>query len=182
MTRDEITLDVGALSGAVGWTLTERDCETLRAAADLLAAPVPAERARLAAWAHGVAEHERAGLTGIDESDLRFGPAQVRVANLEAIARLLRAPCPESSSTRLWRAACASAGPPPAKEGAMFSVDEKRHIAAEIERLLLSLKHPEMPIEKPRFALHVDGAESWSWADIVGPTTAAEAQEAPHDQ
>jgi hypothetical protein len=30
----------------------------------------------------------------------------------------------------------------------------------------LSLDHPEMPKEKPRFKLHVDGKESWSWADI----------------
>lgn len=48
----------------------------------------------------------------------------------------------------------------------MFSVQEKQHIAAEIEKLLLSLKHPEMPLEKPSFALHVDGKESWSWAYI----------------
>lgn len=48
----------------------------------------------------------------------------------------------------------------------MFSLSEKRMIAAEVEKLLLSLNHPEMPKEKPRFRLHVDGAESWSWADI----------------
>lgn len=48
----------------------------------------------------------------------------------------------------------------------MFNVAEKRHIADEIEKLLLSLNHPEMPTEKPRFKLHVDGKESWSWADI----------------
>ena len=48
----------------------------------------------------------------------------------------------------------------------MFSVKEKQKIAAEIEKLLLDLNHPEMPNEKPKFHLHVDGAESWSWADI----------------
>jgi len=48
----------------------------------------------------------------------------------------------------------------------MFSVAQKRHIAAEVEKLLLSLHHAEMPESKPRFRLHVDGAESWSWADI----------------
>jgi len=36
----------------------------------------------------------------------------------------------------------------------------------EIGKLLLSLKHPEMPKEKPTFTLHVEGGESWSWADI----------------
>ena len=48
----------------------------------------------------------------------------------------------------------------------MFSIKEKQHIAAEIEKLLLSLNHPEMSTERPKFSLHVDGKESWSWADI----------------
>ena len=48
----------------------------------------------------------------------------------------------------------------------MFSIVEKQKIAAEIEKLLLSLDHPEMPKEKPRFHLHVKGKEGWSWADI----------------
>lgn len=48
----------------------------------------------------------------------------------------------------------------------MFSKDEKQRIAAEIEKLLLSFNHPEMPKEKPFFSLHVKGAEAWSWADI----------------
>ena len=39
-------------------------------------------------------------------------------------------------------------------------------IASEIEKLLLKLNHPEMPKEKPKFKLHVDGKEDWSWADI----------------
>ena len=48
----------------------------------------------------------------------------------------------------------------------MFSTKEKQHIASEIEMLLLSLNHPEMPKDKPIFALHVDGKEVWSWVDI----------------
>lgn len=48
----------------------------------------------------------------------------------------------------------------------MFSVAEKQQIAAAIEKILLDLKHPEMPTEKPRFTLLVDGKESWSWAAI----------------
>ena len=48
----------------------------------------------------------------------------------------------------------------------MFSVAEKKEIARKIEELLLALKHPEMPTEKPTFTLHVEGKESWSWADI----------------
>lgn len=48
----------------------------------------------------------------------------------------------------------------------MFSLREKQFLAAEIEKLLIGLNHPEMPMEKPIFKLHVDGKESWSFADI----------------
>ena len=48
----------------------------------------------------------------------------------------------------------------------MFSVAQKRQISQAVEKVLLDLHHPEMPVEKPRFHLRVEGAESWSWADI----------------
>ena len=48
----------------------------------------------------------------------------------------------------------------------MFNTKEKQFIARELEKILLSLNHPEMPKEKVNFSLHVDGAEGWSWADI----------------
>ena len=48
----------------------------------------------------------------------------------------------------------------------MFSRIEKQRIARKIEKLLLAIDHPEMPKERPHFHLHVDGKESWSWADI----------------
>jgi len=48
----------------------------------------------------------------------------------------------------------------------MFSVKEKQYLSTEIEKLILGLNHPEMPTEKPTFKLHIDGKESWSWADI----------------
>jgi len=48
----------------------------------------------------------------------------------------------------------------------MFSQKQKREISQKIEEILLSYKHPEMPTEKPKFRLHVDGSEAWSWADI----------------
>ncbi len=48
----------------------------------------------------------------------------------------------------------------------MFSIKEKQKIAEAIEKLLLELNHPEMPKEKVKFKLHVDGKESWSFADI----------------
>ena len=48
----------------------------------------------------------------------------------------------------------------------MFSQKEKIKIAEAIEKVLLKLKHPEMPTEKPYFQLKVKGKESWSYADI----------------
>ena len=51
-------------------------------------------------------------------------------------------------------------------EERMFSIQEKRQIAEEIEKLLLNFNHPEMPTEKPVFTLEVIGKETWSWAVI----------------
>ncbi len=48
----------------------------------------------------------------------------------------------------------------------MFSMEEKKKIACAIENILMDLNHPEMPKFNPKFKLHVDGKESWSWADI----------------
>lgn len=48
----------------------------------------------------------------------------------------------------------------------MFNEKDKQQIAAIIETLLLSYNHSEMPKTKPDFTLHVNGKESWSYADI----------------
>lgn len=48
----------------------------------------------------------------------------------------------------------------------MFSVEQKRAIAAGIQLMLRGTNHPELPPGEITFHLHVDGAESWSWADI----------------
>ena len=48
----------------------------------------------------------------------------------------------------------------------MFSVRQKREIADAVQKLLRSTNHPELPTGEITFHLHVDGAESWSWADI----------------
>ena len=53
----------------------------------------------------------------------------------------------------------------------MFSFKEKQKIAAGVEKLLLSIGNPEMPLSKPYFELHVAGKEAWSWADIRPNTT-----------
>lgn len=48
----------------------------------------------------------------------------------------------------------------------MFSVAQKRQISEAVEKAILAIGHPEMPAEKPKFKLHIDGKESWSYADI----------------
>jgi hypothetical protein len=48
----------------------------------------------------------------------------------------------------------------------MFSLDQKKQIAAKVEETILSFNHPEMPTEKPDFTLNIKGKESWSWAEI----------------
>ena len=48
----------------------------------------------------------------------------------------------------------------------MFSVRQKREIAEKIQAILRETKHPELPEGEIEFSLHVEGAESWSWADI----------------
>ena len=48
----------------------------------------------------------------------------------------------------------------------MFSREQKTMIAGMVEVLLMSLQHSEMPMNKARFILHVDGESEWSWANI----------------
>lgn len=48
----------------------------------------------------------------------------------------------------------------------MFSIRQKRDIATKVQDILQDTKHPELPDGEISFSLHVDGAESWSWADI----------------
>jgi hypothetical protein len=50
----------------------------------------------------------------------------------------------------------------------MFSPELKHEIADAVQKILRATGHPELPeTGEIRFHLHVDGAESWSWADIV---------------
>jgi len=50
----------------------------------------------------------------------------------------------------------------------MFSVQQKRDISDAVQKVLRATHHPELPADggEVSFLLHVDGAESWSWADI----------------
>jgi len=49
---------------------------------------------------------------------------------------------------------------------AMFSVRQKREISDKVQGILRETNHPELPNGEIKFHLHVDGAESGSWADI----------------
>lgn len=50
----------------------------------------------------------------------------------------------------------------------MFSIRQKREISDAVQKILRATNHPELPSAgEIKFSLHVDGAESWSWADIV---------------
>lgn len=48
----------------------------------------------------------------------------------------------------------------------MFSVAQKRQIADAVQTILRATNHPELPAGEIQFTLHVNGAESWSWAEI----------------
>ncbi len=48
----------------------------------------------------------------------------------------------------------------------MFSVKQKREIAAAVQKILRATDHPELPAGEVSFKLYVYGAENWSWADI----------------
>jgi len=48
----------------------------------------------------------------------------------------------------------------------MFSIREKREISDKVQAIIRATNHPELPEDEIKFHLHVDGAESWSWADI----------------
>lgn len=48
----------------------------------------------------------------------------------------------------------------------MFSVNQKRQISDAVQKVLRDTNHPELPVGEIQFHLHVEGAESWSWADI----------------
>lgn len=48
----------------------------------------------------------------------------------------------------------------------MFSTQTKQEISEAVQQILKDTKHPELPEGQIKFSLHVDGAESWSWADI----------------
>ena len=49
----------------------------------------------------------------------------------------------------------------------MFSSNVKRVIATKVQAILQETFDEELPGGEINFLLHVDGAEKWSWANIV---------------
>lgn len=64
----------------------------------------------------------------------------------------------------------------------MFSVRQKRSIADAVQKILRDTGHPELPAGEISFTLHVDGAESWSWADIKNNGAVQYAGVNPHNE
>ena len=64
----------------------------------------------------------------------------------------------------------------------MFSVRQKREIADKVQTILRETNHPELPAGEILFLLHVDGAESWSWADIRNNGAVTEPGVNPHNE
>lgn len=64
----------------------------------------------------------------------------------------------------------------------MFSVAQKREIAEQVQTTLRATNHPELPKGEIKFCLHVDGAESWSWADIQNNGAITDPSVNPHNE
>ena len=64
----------------------------------------------------------------------------------------------------------------------MFSVEQKRKISNTVQDILRKTNHPELPETEIQFALHVDGAELWSWADIRNNNAVSNPSVNPHNE
>jgi len=64
----------------------------------------------------------------------------------------------------------------------MFSIRQKREIAEKVQSILRATNHPELPEGEISFTLHVEGAESWSWADIRNNGAVANPDFNPHNE
>jgi hypothetical protein len=64
----------------------------------------------------------------------------------------------------------------------MFSVQQKRDISYAIQCILRMTRHPELPKDEIQFQIHIDGAESWSWADIENNGAVDNPSVNPHNE
>ena len=65
----------------------------------------------------------------------------------------------------------------------MFSVQQKRDISDAIQKILRATNHPELPKEgEINFHIHVNGAELWSFADILNNDAVDNPLPNPHNE
>lgn len=64
----------------------------------------------------------------------------------------------------------------------MFSVQQKRNISDAIQKIIRDTKHPELPKHEIKFAIHIEGAESWSWALIENNGAIENSSVNPHNE
>lgn len=65
----------------------------------------------------------------------------------------------------------------------MFSIQQKRDISDAVQKVLRATMHPELPVSgEISFLLHVDGAESWSFADIQNNGAVGDPGMNPHNE
>ncbi len=65
----------------------------------------------------------------------------------------------------------------------MFSVQQKRDISDAVQKILRATAHPELPTSgEVSFSLHVDGAETWSFADIKNNGAVGDPGLNPHNE
>jgi len=64
----------------------------------------------------------------------------------------------------------------------MFSVKQKREISDAVQKILRGTNHTELPVGEIKFALSVEGAESWSWALIENNGSIVNPGISPHNE
>ena len=64
----------------------------------------------------------------------------------------------------------------------MLSLQQKRDIADAVQKILRETNHPELPKGEIKFRLHVDGEQSWSWADIQNNGAVTNPGVNPHNE
>jgi len=64
----------------------------------------------------------------------------------------------------------------------MFSVRQKREISDAVQKVLRETNHPELSKGEIIFQLQVEGAESWSWANILNNGAVINPSVNPHNE
>jgi len=64
----------------------------------------------------------------------------------------------------------------------MFSVNQKRYISDQIQKILRSTNHPELPENEIEFEIHIKGKEDWSWAIIKNNKRVVNPKINPHNE